>query len=339
MKKNHLLIGILVLLIAGGSCACKMPFGKKKAVATGDNFEPNTICSLLNDMKFDTEEYKEFSGGSYFCTGTSPGKVFYNVTGDKVGAQQIEIVVLPEAKPEDAEKNAETVARAAAIVWQKIVSKPLPDEIKEQVLAGKKEKMFDLPIRLTVVHDPHLSVTITMPSEEWIKRLKAEAKNAEPSAKPTPYTVTSGIKAPEPCGYLQNSLGLIADSYGQSSDHYECFQKKALPDSNNFTYQAFGNETTINLLILKVYMSPKNTDEQKRSLSSMLTQAANDTAQAASGQKLSAEMIAAIVFGETKDFTFEPGADATKTPIKRARVIATTIEGSGIMTKEIWLQY
>lgn len=91
--------------------------------------------------------------------------------------------------------------------------------------------------------------------------------------------------------------------------------------------------------VVSVVCLPKKTDDQKRNLSSMLTQAANDTAQAASGQKLSAEMIAAIVLGETKDFTFEPGADATKTPIKRARVIVTTIEGSGIMTKEISLQY
>ncbi len=339
MKKNKLFIVILMLSIICVGFACKMPFGKKKAVATGDNFEPNTMCSLLNDTNFDTDEYKQFSGDSYFCTGTSPDKVYYNITGDMVGVGQIEIVVLPEAKPEAAEKNAETVAKATGIVWQKIVSKPLSEEIKEAILAGKSEKMFDVPVRLKVSHDPYLSVTITMPSQERIKLLKSEAKNTDAAPKLTPYTVTSGIKAPEPCGFLQNSLGIMAEPYQKSSDHFECFQKKVLPDSNNFTYQAFGNETTINLLILKVYMSPKNTDDQKRNLSSMLTQAANDTAQAAGGQKLTAEMIAAIVLGETKNFTFEPGADATKSPIKTARVITSTIDGSGIMTKEISFQY
>ena len=67
MQTKNLLNVILVLLIVGGSFACKMPVGKKKAIATGDNFEPNTICSLVNDMNFDTDEYKEFTATLIFA--------------------------------------------------------------------------------------------------------------------------------------------------------------------------------------------------------------------------------------------------------------------------------
>ena len=345
MKKNNILNLIVALLIICAGVACKMPFGKSKAVSTGNLRDPNTVCAFLNDMNFGTDGYTKYTDDYYACSGTSPDQIYYNPNGDSVGVKTIVIAVLPEAKPEATAKNAEIVVQATGVVWQNIFSKPLPDEIKEAILTGK-EKYFTKPVAVTVT--TARTVTITMPSEELLKRLKDEQNKSKPTPNPTPYTVTSGIKAPEPCGYLEQSIGLKPEQYkflsSSNGEQYSCDQVKKLSTSGNLQYQAYGNATTINKLALTVYIFAQNTEDQKREMKKLISLAAIDVAKAASGQKLPEDAIAECfseipatsISGESKTFTMAPGADETKPQIKTVTVYTIL---SGTLTKSITFNF
>ncbi len=339
MKKNNLLNVISVLLIVGAGFACKIPFGKNKAVGTGNIRDPNTICAFLNDMNFETDEYKKFTDDYYSCSGTTPEKVFYNPTGDAVGVTEIKIAVLPEAKPDAAPKNAETVVRATGAVWRKLLSKPLPEEISQAILTAKGKKRFTDPIQVTVDHDPNLLVTIKMPDEELLNRLKAKETKAAPTFS-TAAPVTAGLKAPEPCGYFEQSLGIKAEQYRSSSgEQYSCSQLKKLANSSTFRFQAYGNATFINTLVLDIFIFPQNTDAEKREMSQMLSSAAIEIADKASGQKLNAELIPAILFGESRDFTLAPGADGATPQIRTVSVVTDPQDSSKVIIKHVIFRF
>ena len=260
----------------------------------------------------------------YFCSGKNPNKVYYETHGDFVGVQSIRISVLPEAKPEDAAKNAETVAQAVEKIWQKLLEQPVPDDIRQAILKGTTEKTFSQPLNVKVSQSsPKLDVAIEVPDAEKLAALR-KMQSKPPQAENTPYVVTTGIKAPEPCAYLEKSISVAPGEYKLLGDYngkrYGCEQEKKLVNNSTFRYQAYGSETTVNVLTLTVYILPGNTPEQKTEMKKLLVLAAEDVAKAASGQTLSEDTIAASVSGENKNFALAPGNDTTKPQIKNVRI-------------------
>ena len=132
-----------------------------------------------------------------------------------------------------------------------------------------------------------------------------------------------GLKAPEPCGWFENSLGMKPLEYRQNSvepSKYYCAQAKPLVNNSGFEYRALGDATTVNEFYLAVNISPRNDEKQNANLHRMLSLAAMEIADKAGGQKLTDEILTVIESGESRDFILPPGADQTRPQIKTVYV-------------------
>lgn len=134
---------------------------------------------------------------------------------------------------------------------------------------------------------------------------------------------SKGLKAPDPCGWFEKSLGLKARDYHPNSvepSKYYCSQAKPLVNNSGIEYRAHGDATTVDEFYLSANISPKNSEKQNSDLHAMLSLAAMEIADKAGGQKLTDEVLAAILSGETADFILPPGEDKSKPQIKTVYV-------------------
>ena len=132
-----------------------------------------------------------------------------------------------------------------------------------------------------------------------------------------------GLKAPEPCGWFEKSLGLKTNEYKPNSvepSKYYCSQAKPLVNNSGIEYRAHGDATTVDEFYLAANISPRNSDKQNSDMHTMLSLAAMEIADKAGGQKLTDEVLAAILSGETADFILPPGDDRSKPQIKTVYV-------------------
>lgn len=153
--------------------------------------------------------------------------------------------------------------------------------------------------------------------------LKTEETSNQKSEQISSAVPPVSLKAPEPCGWFEKSLKLKTEEYKEfptSPGKYACGQGKGLVNYSSFTYNVTGDATTVKELYVGVTMRPQNTEKLKTDLMKLLWVAANEVAEKAGGQKLTEEMLTAIVSGEEKEFPLEPGADAAKPQIKTAFV-------------------
>jgi len=142
------------------------------------------------------------------------------------------------------------------------------------------------------------------------------------------------LKAPEPCGWFEKSLGLKPQEYKQNfvePTQYYCQQTKSLVNNSGFEYRALGSASEINEFYLSANVSPRNSAGQNADLHKMLTLAATEIADKTGGQKLSDEIAAAIENGQSGNFILQPGEDKSKPQIKTVNV--ERVEKDGKMFK------
>ena len=147
------------------------------------------------------------------------------------------------------------------------------------------------------------------------------ANNANSNQKSEQVSTLFGLKPPEPCGWLEKSLSLNikTEAYKESSytaGRYDCNQAIVLVNRSQFNYTATGDAKTVKQLYVSVSIKPENTAKQKDELIDLLWDAANQVAEKAGGQKLTEEMLRAIIAYENKEFTLAAGEDSTKPQIK-----------------------
>lgn len=150
----------------------------------------------------------------------------------------------------------------------------------------------------------------------------ANAKESAPSASER-ASVPKGIKAPEPCGYFADSIGLKPAAYKSNSvspERYDCMQSKPLVNYSGIVYTATGDVNNVNEFYLALNLSGKNNDKQNADLHELLALAASEIADRAGGQKLPEDVLRAILSSETKDFTLEPNAGETKPQLRTVAV-------------------
>lgn len=131
------------------------------------------------------------------------------------------------------------------------------------------------------------------------------------------------LKAPEPCGWFEKSLGLKPEEYKELSGTpgtFACGQGKGLVNYSAVTYNVTGDATTVKELYIGVTIRPQNTEKQKADLIKLVAGAANQIAEKTGGQKITEEIIAALLMGEEKEFDLAPGEDKTKPQLKTAFV-------------------
>ena len=145
------------------------------------------------------------------------------------------------------------------------------------------------------------------------------------------------LKPPEPCGWLEKSTGLKLKTkeykeHSYEPGTYDCHQGIALVNDSSFGYNLAGDATTIKQLYVGIKIGPKNTAKQKELLQSVLWDAANQVAEKAGGQKLTDEMLMAIITNEKgKEFTLAAGEDPTKPQLKSV-FIDSHPQGTGTYT-------
>lgn len=136
-------------------------------------------------------------------------------------------------------------------------------------------------------------------------------------------TETVRLKPSAPCGWFEESLKLPPKEYKQSPtmpDMYYCVQVKPLVNQSNFEYHVVGDAEKVKYLDLSVRPGARNDIKQDGQLENMLTLAAQTALDRASGQKLSEEILDALLLGKTEDFTLEPGDDKTKPQVKTVSI-------------------
>jgi hypothetical protein len=116
---------------------------------TPDPKDPKTICAYLNDLELYGDGYKADNYGGYRCTNNknimemSDGrlvKISYDANGDdatKIKSLSIDLDCDGRA---DSDKADDFMVKASDELWQKVFGKPLPDELKSSLLAGKGKK-------------------------------------------------------------------------------------------------------------------------------------------------------------------------------------------------------
>ncbi len=132
-----------------------------------------------------------------------------------------------------------------------------------------------------------------------------------------------GLKAPEPCGWFEKSLDLKAKEYKQSPsmpDLSYCVQVKPLANNGSFEYHAIGDAEIIKKFFVYVRVNEKHSAKQKEDSYKMLSLTAMEIADRAGGQKLTDEILKAIVSGESADFILPSGDDKSKPQIKTVYV-------------------
>jgi len=168
MKKNSLLKVLFVSLIMCAGCACKMPFGTGKAVGTGNTRDPKSVCSYLNSLGFKASmEYKSSGGNEYVCVSKSShalpagrSEIFsYSATGDAENVNHVGLMMFTNSTHKDGGDGDNAFAQVSGELWQKVFSAPLPNDIKEAILANKGKniqlvKHFSEPSVATVSRTP-----------------------------------------------------------------------------------------------------------------------------------------------------------------------------------------
>lgn len=147
--------------------------------------------------------------------------------------------------------------------------------------------------------------------------VNSNQKNEQASSAPI------GLKPPEPCGWFEELLKLKANEYKQSPsmpDLSYCVQVKPLANNGSFEYHAIGNAEIINKFFISVRVNERHSAKQKEASSTMLSLTAMEIADKAGGQKLTDEILAAILSGEPADFILPPGDDKSKPQIKTVYV-------------------
>jgi hypothetical protein len=148
------------------------------------------------------------------------------------------------------------------------------------------------------------------------------AKESAPSASER-ASAPKGIKAPEPCSYFADSIGLKPAAYKSNSvspERYDCMQSKPLVNYSGIVYTATGDVNNVNEFYLALNLSGRNNEKQNADLHELLALAASEIADRTGGQKLPEDVLRAILSSETKDFTLEPGADETKPQLRTVAV-------------------
>lgn len=148
-------------------------------------------------------------------------------------------------------------------------------------------------------------------------------KNDNSNQKREQVSAPQGLKPPEPCAWFEKSLDLKAKEYKQSPsmpDLAYCVQVKPLANNSSFEYHAIGNAEFINKFFVYVRINERHSAKQKEDSLKMLSLTAMEIADRASGNKLTEEILEAILAGETKEFTIEPSADSTKPQLKTVSV-------------------
>jgi hypothetical protein len=134
---------------------------------------------------------------------------------------------------------------------------------------------------------------------------------------------TVRLKPSAPCGWFEESLKLKPEKYEQSAtmpDMYYCVQVKPLVNQSNFEYHVVGDAENVKYLYVSVHPGARNDIKQDAELQNMLTMAAQETLDKTSGQKLSEEILDALLMSETKDFTLAPSDDKTKPQVKTVSI-------------------
>ena len=167
------------------------------------------------------------------------------------------------------------------------------------------------------------------------------AKNDNSNQKSEQVSAPQGLKPPEPCGWFEESLKLKAVEYKQSAsmpDLSYCVQVKPLANNSSFEYHAIGNAEIINKFLVYVRVHDRHSAKQKEDFYKMLSLTAMEIADRASGNKLTEEILRAIMAGETKDFTLEPGADLTKPQLKTV-FVENKNRGDGWSVRTVTLKF
>ena len=112
-----------------------------------------------------------------------------------------------------------------------------------------------------------------------------------------------------------------------------CVQVKPLANNSSFEYHAIGDAEIIKKFLVYVRVNERHSAKQKEDSYKMLSLTAMEIADKAGGQKLTDEILAAIVSGETADFILPPGDDKSKPQLKTVSVEnEKRTEGWSVMT-------
>jgi hypothetical protein len=147
--------------------------------------------------------------------------------------------------------------------------------------------------------------------------------NSNQKSEPLSTAEMVRLKPSAPCGWFEESLKLKPVAYEQSltmPDMYYCVQVKPLVNQSNFEYHVVGDAEKVKYLYVSVRPGARNDLKQDAQLQNMLTLAAQEALDKASGQKLTEEILDALLMSETKDFTLEPGDDKTKPQVKTVSI-------------------
>ena len=148
-------------------------------------------------------------------------------------------------------------------------------------------------------------------------------KSENSNQKSEQVSAPKGVKPPEPCKWFEVSLKLKANEYKQSPsmpDLSYCVQVKPLANNSSFEYHAIGDAEIIKKFLVYVRVNERHSAKQKEDSYKMLSLTAMEIADKAGGQKLTDEILTAIVSGETADFILPPGDDKSKPQLKTVSV-------------------
>ena len=149
------------------------------------------------------------------------------------------------------------------------------------------------------------------------------SENSNQKSEPVSAAEIVRLKPSEPCGWFEESLKMKAEKYEASPtmpDLHYCTMVKPLINQSNLEYHVVGDAENIRYLYISVHSGARNDIKQDAQLQNMLPFAAQEILDKTSGQKLSEEILNALLMGETKDFTLEASADKTKPQIKTVSV-------------------
>lgn len=164
-SKNNDGQGGNVPLQNGNTNSAPMPTG---SATTNIGKDPKVICAWLPE--FPPAEYKIYTSVIYTCKSThreelGGGKRLswtYEPFGTSTAIESLELSVVSNSSAEITQKAEARLVKMAETLWQKSFAKPLPDEIRTELLAAKGKPMtsnkdwsFDkttIPVNTTVMH-------------------------------------------------------------------------------------------------------------------------------------------------------------------------------------------
>jgi len=177
---------LLVLLVSALSCRPQNP-GERPINAAPDNrnsnaaspavnrvskenkHDPKLVCAWLSE--FPPAEYKLYTSRTYSCKSEKREELgggkrlswTYEPLGTATSIESVDLTMSSNNPPEATKKAEERFVRMAETLWQNSFGKPLPNEIKNELLAGKGKPMTSnkdwsfennpaIPVNTSVLH-------------------------------------------------------------------------------------------------------------------------------------------------------------------------------------------